>query len=249
MDDNFSKIICKKPLRVYSSYSEDRILDDRNKIIAIRKGGPAFFIGNILDKHKCAYILKIGSAAVVEIKVKKDEETGRVKNKIRTNEVPLRNSRNAVIISTIGREWIIRSDKRTNALIFLDIQGYVRDLHHFGRRKYFKAKFLDNIFCLKGNQEEIRYLPKEVVDKQKRKCLVVTKRRKGSIIYYKGKKFVFVPKLTVKAENTIGAGDTFFACFVLNFLRTKGNIQESGEFATVETIQFLKSKKRERNAA
>lgn len=118
-------------------------------------------------------------------------------------------------------------------------RGYVRNLNIFGKKKFLNDSFLDQIFCLKGTKEELKYIPQDIIKRQKKKCLIITEGENGSAIYYKDKKFIFKPSKIIKTNVTIGAGDTFFANFVLNFIETGGNVTIAGRIATAETLKFL----------
>ena len=148
---------------------------------------------------------------------------------------------NPVLISTIGKEWLLGGKFNRKAKIFLDIQGYVRDLKHFGKKTFFKSPFLEDISCLKGTVEEINHLPKEIIKKQRSKCLIITKGNEGLILYYKGNKSLLRPNKKIQRKDTLGAGDTFFAYFVDQFLKIN-NAFKSAQYAINKTSEFLSSK-------
>ena len=60
------------------------------------------------------------------------------------------------------------------------------------------------------------------------------------MMYFKNKKYIFCAK-KMKLKNTIGAGDTFFAALVANFIKIK-NLIRSGKFAIEEVEKFLLTK-------
>ena len=227
-------------ISVYSSFSKDKIMDEGGKIMSVRKGGPAYFIERIFKKYRFSYLLKTEKAIEVEIKLSPKGEMGRVKNKLKTKRIRVRNTRKPVLISTTGKEWMLKNNIPEDAKVFLDIQGYVRDLRRFGKKTSFNAPFLSEIFCIKGTKKEISYLPKNIIEKQKDKCLIITKGSEGAFVYYEGKKFLFKPKTKVIQKMAIGAGDVFFASFVLNFIKSNGNIIKSGRAASKEVVEFLK---------
>lgn len=224
---------------IYSSFSKDKILNSEGSVLSNIKGGPAFYIEKVFKDNKFPYTLKTRKVINVEIKLEKNKEIGRVKEKIKSHKVSLANCVEPILISTIGKEWIFNNQPKKQAEIFLDIQGYVRNLNFLGGKAFFNAPFLKNIFCLKGTEEELKFLPKKIIKDQKNKCLIVTRGNDGSVIYYKNKKFVFKPLKKIRTASTIGVGDTFFASFVLNFIESNGNIIKSGQTATNDAANFL----------
>jgi hypothetical protein len=222
-------------IKIYSTFSRDVILDENKNQIAIRKKGPAFFIEKVLKKHKIKYEMNSGDVFKVEITLTKKGERGKIKKGVkRIGEIKNIKSNDFVIISTIAKEWTFGSNISRKAKIFLDIQGYMRTEN---QNDFFDRDFLDKILCLKGTKEEVKRLPKKIIINQKKKCLVITKGKSGSVIYFKKKRYIFHPK-KIEVEDAIGAGDIFFASFIVKFIETN-NITISGTFATKETENFL----------
>lgn len=225
-------------IKIYSTFSEDIILDKNSK--SIKKGGPAFFIEKIFKKYKIKYKLHTNDVLKIEIKITNKRERGKIINNINESK-KIKNIKNndIIIISTIGNEWILDNKYiPSQTKIFLDIQGYIR-----ANKKtdvLFKSSFWDKICCIKGTEKEINNLSKDIIKNQKKKCLIITKGEKGSIIYNKNKKYIFKTK-KIESKNTIGAGDTFFAAFVYFFTKTN-SIEKSGILATDEVKNFLNDK-------
>jgi len=227
-------------IKVFSTYTKDIIhnIIDNSKIT--QKGGPAFFIDQVFKKKKVDYNLKTNLEIEVEIKVSKKTETGKIKSKIIEKEIKNIKREDTIIISTIGREWILGSRIIDESNIFLDIQGYARTTKI--NDDLFDMEFWSQIFCIKGTAAEMKKLPLKILRKQKERCLIITKGSKGAEIFYNSKKYIFNPKKQLSVKNTIGAGDVFFANFIISFIKTKGDIQKSGNFAIRETELFLTTK-------
>ncbi|MDO8436063.1 MAG: PfkB family carbohydrate kinase [bacterium] len=229
-------------ITVCSSFSTDKILNEKGKIISIQKGGPALYLTNVFRKENVLFKLISGPSVKVEILLTKKGEIGRVRKIPKPKKTNFEKIKtHFLLISTIYKEFDLSGIFKFQGKIFLDIQGYVRDIKKFGKKKQWKPskEIISSLFCLKGTKEELKYIPRDMMKKQKKKCLIITKGRSGSIIYYKNKKFVFKPAKIVKVHNTIGVGDTFFANFVLSFIRTNGDIEIAGKTATNEAANFL----------
>lgn len=147
----------------------------------------------------------------------------------------------SAIVSTLLDEWDLTNAKKYPGRLFVDVQGYVRDGSDFGKKKAWdEVKALaPYIFCLKGNDVEVGHLPEEIIFDQKReRMLVVTKDKREVEVYYQSQAYNFQPETIVKPKHTIGAGDTFFANFVYQFMETE-NIPEATTFALERTTRFL----------
>lgn len=108
---------------IYSSFSKDKILNSKEEVLSVKKGGPAFFIENVFKKNQFSYILKADKVVNIEIKLEKNKETGKVEEGIKTQEISFKNLSGPVLISTIGEEWIFKEIPKEKVKIFLDIQG------------------------------------------------------------------------------------------------------------------------------
>lgn len=225
---------------IFSAYAVDRIFDKRNKLIQTRKGGPAFFIEKIFNKHRIKYKVHAGKPIMVEIRIGKKGEAGEIKSNIIEKEIKNIKSDDTIVISTIGREWMLGSRIADKSNIFLDIQGYARTTRK--NDDLFGREFWSQIFCIKGTEAEMRKLPLNVIKNQKEKCLIITKGAKGAEIFYNNKKYIFNPRKQLSVRNTIGAGDVFFANFIISFMKTKGDIRKIGNSAIRETELFLANK-------
>lgn len=228
-------------ITVLASFSTDKLLDKSGSLLREQKGGPALFIQKTFSEEKVFFDLPYRSNLQVEILITPQGEFGRVKTKVNPVKIDWSSfNTSAVLISTILDEYDLKGIEMYNNQVFLDVQGYVRDGKDFGKKKFWNFDS-DSVFCVKGTEEEISYLPKEFVKKQKQKMLLVTLGPKGSILYLKNRAVKAKPIKTISTPDTIGAGDSFFAYFVVAYLRSN-NPKQSLEYATVKTTSFLSSK-------
>ena len=225
-------------IKIFSTYTKDEIYNQDNGLKIVRNGGPAFFIENVFKKNKIKHRM-ISQKATIKIKVKNEIERGILKDKLIEKSIKDIRDDDLAIISTVDNEWILNTKISTDALVFLDAQGYIRNARK--NTKIYELDFWNNIFCLKINKQEARELPRDIVHNQKNKCLIITKGSEGAVIYFKNKKYVFLAK-KMKLKDTIGAGDTFFAGFIVGFIKSGGDIIKSGKFAIEEAEKFLLSK-------
>jgi hypothetical protein len=235
----------KNNITVLSSFASDKLFDKRGQFLREQKGGPAFFIQSALKKEKVAFDMPYSFTLEVEIIITPNEEFGKVTSKIKPKKIDWQLLNTPIIlISTILNEFDLRKIGKYENQVFLDVQGYVRDGKDFGRKNYWNFN-ADSILCVKGTEEEISYLPKDFVKKQKQKMLLITLGSKGSILYSKNKMTRIKPLKIVKSVDTIGAGDSFFAYFAAKYLQSN-NPKLSLKYATSKTVAFLSSKKSSR---
>jgi hypothetical protein len=232
-----------KKIAVISSYSTDRLIEAKTGVVLKEQsGGPALFITKALTKMNVDATVYAGEPLLVEMAIHEDEEYGIIRQQSTPQSFPLPNT-DVTIFSTILREWTLDNIHNYKGKIFLDIQGYVRDGSDFGKKQIWKdaGQYADAIFCLKGNEVEMQYIPVDVLHKQKQQRMVITTLdREGVQIDYKGKSTKVTPKEVIKPPNTIGAGDTFFANFVGKFVQT-GDLEYSANHALLQTSEYLRN--------
>lgn len=229
-----------KNIAIVSTYATDRTIYEKTGKIEEAPGGPTLFIKAALEMLRLKPEIFSGERMVVEILVKENGEFGKI-NEPKTKRGLPKIKSEAAIVSTLLDEWSLDNAKDYKGKLFVDIQGYVRDGSAFGKKRDWNEvrEIAPYIFCLKGNDIEIPHIPSEVLEHQKRRLLIITKDKRGVDIFYKGKRFIYTPSQIVKPKHTIGAGDTWFANFVYQFLKTE-DIEESARFALNQTSKFLK---------
>ena len=223
-----------------SSNTIDNIFDDKGRLIRQQPGGPARYCLSVLQIENIPYFLLTQNNIQVNIIVKKEGEQVKVFNQ-KTRTIPSQYlDYGHILISPVSNEWSLKNlDYSKN--IYIDIQGYVRKQGEYDAKKIFLPPNRFEPFCIKSSESEIKYLSKTLINHQIKKCLIITKGEKGAQIYYQSKLFKIKPSEIVCSQDTIGAGDTFFAHFIAHFVLTK-NPKKSGEYAARKVIEFLKHK-------
>lgn len=229
-------------IKVFSTYTIDNIIDKKNNKQSTKKGGPAFYIENVFKKNDIRYKLFTGDPIRVKITVTEKGETGTIESDITSKLITEFEHNSIILISTVSNEWILNSNIKEIGKIFLDVQGYVRAAKN--DESTYKSSFWNNIFCMKGTREEIDSVPREIIEHQKAKLLIITNGSDGCNIFFKNNEYRFRPKNIINAKDTVGAGDTFFAGFISEFMHTN-DIINSGNFAAAEAEKFLTSKDNE----
>jgi len=231
----------KKKIFLFSTYTEDKIIDEHGIMLKKQPGGPLLFIKKALNNTQVNFISFHGENIKVLIKITKNGEQGRVITTPSINPLPVISADGWIIISTVFKEWNLENISKTKNKIFLDIQGYVRNIHTFGKKALWKniEKYAKNIYCMKGTKEEVSYVPKNVYENQKKRLLIITDGKNGVEWFFKGKKYFIPVNKKIKSLYTIGAGDTFFGYFI-GYLYKRKTIKISLEKTCIKTENFLK---------
>lgn len=237
----------KGPISVVSSFSDDILLDKAGHYLDIKPGGPALFITKVLKDEHIVFKLFSTDKLITEIKLMGDDEFGKLKfspKPIKAEKIKLNSW---TIVSTINSEWDISRIRKVDYL-FLDVQGFVREGRHFGKKKNWPqvTELTDRIYGIKGTAEEISCLPKQFVRHQKKKLLVTTYGVDGAEVFWRGIKYKIKAEPIKGLTDTIGAGDTFFTHFVLG-LYHNFHPKEAAEEASRKTAIFLRQKNDQRN--
>ncbi len=233
-----------KSITILSTFAQDKIINKDAGTERIVRGGPAFYISKVFEEEKLPFNLITASNAEVEILIKEDSEKGRLVKKPVIKKVDFIKIKTPfLLISTILDDFDLENISAFKGKVFLDIQGYVRDGERFGGKKLYnlQTKVQSSIFCLKGTEEELNYIPRNWLTSQKKKILIITKGKSGCILFTSGEEFELNVSRKIVSHNTIGAGDTFFAYIISHFINTN-NIKESIGYAIEKTSDFLLSK-------
>lgn len=207
------------------------------------KGGPALFIEQVFKKEGVDFNANT-SAGKVDILITSKGEFGKITQKPKNTEIDfLKMKKSHVVISSLLDDFSFKNIEKFEEKIFLDIQGYVRNGDQFGKKKNWNIKhdIGKSIFCMKGTAEEIKFIPNAIINNQKKKILLITKGKEGCEIFAFGKRYVLKPDRIIKSDNTVGAGDTFFAYFISAFIKSE-DVVGSVQYAIKKTSGFLETK-------
>lgn len=227
-------------ITVISSFAEDEIFYTEFEETEIHKGGPALWIIKALESLNFNPRVFTGKLnAKVKIIRENMEERGSIVS-VEPIILPSLLSADLFIISTISDEFNLENIKKIHGTVALDIQGYARKLKNTNKKLMIPKEIVTSITMLKGTETEVACLEDEFLNDQKRRTLIITKGETGFDIFFHEKKYEFAAN-RIFVKNTIGAGDSFFTAFAVEFLRTN-NILKSGEFGKVFVEKFLKAK-------
>lgn len=227
-----------------ASFSTDRLFNKNRTFIREQKGGPAFFAGNALKAENVPFTLLTFSTIVVEIILLENDEFGRFPEIIKPAKIDFSAITTPFLfISPILNEFLMKGISAYRGKAFIDLQGFVRDGNEFGKKKIWSPskEVSDSIFCLKGNEVEMQYIPKEFLKKQQQKNLIITRGKRGCELFIGGKKYQIEPKKQVNSPDTIGAGDSFIAYLISEYIKTN-NFVWSTKYAVNKVLDFLSSK-------
>lgn len=230
-------------ITLVASTATDVLIDESGVEFGRQEGGPARYLARALDRENIVFSVVSPPEVTVEIKITKQGEFGRVRERPRALVLNFGGMKSdLVIISTLLDEINLKTLPDYPGTVFMDIQGYVRDGSDFGKKKPWlpSLSVAESIDCLKATAEEVRYLPDWFIKAMKEKILIITKGMAGCEIYNKRIYYAFSPKIIIQSSNTIGAGDTFLAYFVAEYARSK-NIERAGWYATNQTVKFLQT--------
>lgn len=230
-------------IAVISSFAEDEVFYAESKKTEIYKGGPALWITKALESLEYTSQIFTGKDnAKVKIIRRNNEENGSIVS-VEPIILPSTLSADLFIISTIADEFNLEDIKKMSGIVALDVQGFVRKLKTNNKKLVISGQIANKVSILKGTKEEVSYVDDKFLDDQKKRILIITKGEIGFDIFFNEKEHRFFAN-PISVKNTIGAGDSFFTAFAVEFLRTK-DILKSGEFAKIFVENFLKSKSSE----
>ncbi|MDE2038046.1 MAG: hypothetical protein KGI69_02375 [Patescibacteria group bacterium] len=235
---NLSDVSNDMIIKVISSLADDVIFHEGQKG-EVREGGPAFWISDALRHRGQDFELITGEQrSEVEIMVRDGEEIGKIVS-VSPIEINGRLDADAFIISTISDEFNIQNIESLDGLVAVDLQGYVRAAKSDDRKLVIDQRLASLIGIAKLTRDEASHVIG--LDLLKDKILLITDGEKGFDLYANGALHHFDGE-PIRAKDTIGAGDTLFARFVVEYMRSH-DILESARRARGYVADFLRSKR------
>lgn len=173
---------------ILSTHAQDVLTNRSGKVLSVQKGGPIFFLEKSLRLLNVPYKSTFGKEVIVNILITQDGEYGTINIPPKIIKAEKQKLSDWIIISTLLDEWDITNLIKNNGIkLFIDIQGYVRDGKNLGKKHPWEqlASFHQNIYCIKGTEEEISCISKEILEEQKKKMLIITRGSEGLDLFYK----------------------------------------------------------------
>jgi hypothetical protein len=120
-------------ISVVSTKATDTLVDPTGRIISEQPGGPMAFIERALQVSDAPYDSFCGDVLDVQILITDSGEFGKVPVIPPSRNLSKLCVSRWTILSTILDEWAI-DELPLPERLFVDLQGYVRDGHDFGRK-------------------------------------------------------------------------------------------------------------------
>lgn len=234
-----------KPIIIFSTRATDRLFNECGSLLSVRSGGPARFIEDAFRTLDVPYILREAPAMRVEIAINNGAEVGKVLGNLQPTLIEVEDRVPAILVSTLLNEWELAAVK---APLCVDLQGYLRNNRQLKRKSKlaFPPEVEKSLLAVKGTEEEIAQLDQSLVEKLKRKQLIITKGKGGAVLYVAGKEWKIPVRPIRGLEDTVGAGDTWFAAYVAYQFGMGLSPLLAAKRASVFTSNFLERKKYER---
>lgn len=229
-------------ITIVSTHTIDRVAAPSGNGMVEVPGGPAWYIGQALERLDFRYQVITGQTVFAEVVPACDGEEY-VIPELEPIPLPSRLEGDAVILSPVMHEIDALALPPAEGFMVADLQGFVREPNKRQsqtRGVFHLAKLIRRCEVIKGNVEEVALLDEETRRELEKTLLLVTHARKGAVVRKDGEEYV-VKGRAVATSNTTGAGDTFLGAFVAYLLW--GN--EPAEAAT-KAVRFTETFLRER---
>jgi hypothetical protein len=227
---------------VVATCTIDRVPDLDGKITEV-PGGPGTYTIAALRELGVSHRLVTGERAVVEV-IRCDDDVEYVIPALPSIPLPGRFDARAVILSPIMGEIEPLSLPPFEGLLAVDLQGFVREPSRPSRhisRQFDLTDLLRGSHVVKASSEEIMLLTPESRAALGRTLVLETQGRRGVLLHQAGQTH-HVAAVSVDATNTIGAGDTFLAAFVIEMVNGR-RPAAAGERAARFTESWLRRAK------
>jgi len=202
-----------KKIEAFSTVAQDIFINEAGNILKQLPGGPATFIKPVFEDLGIDYVLNLADEVTVEILLTAQGEFGRITTSPKQRRIKPQRPDSVLLVSTLLDEWL---PPLSQSVIFLDVQGYVRDGNNFGAMKPFviSPSLANQLVCVKAEESEAQFLEEDFLAAQKMKQLAITKGSRGLDLYVGGKVFEIPTRDITGLPDTVGAGDTWFSAYV-----------------------------------
>ncbi len=140
------------------------------------------------------------------------------------------------------KNYLEKTKKETKPLVTLDVQGYVREINKHVVRTLVSENLVEALWCsdiikaekkeLKAIIEHFRTTPLQLISKYNIQELVITDGAKGGQIFRPKANPIPYRALSVKNfTDFTGAGDVFFAAYLIKHLYHREEISQSCDYA------------------
>ncbi|HLJ68885.1 MAG TPA: PfkB family carbohydrate kinase [Chloroflexota bacterium] len=227
-----------------ATHTVDEVPDEGGQTRAVA-GGPAHYVARALDSLGYPYRLITGEAPRVQVQLRPSGERYLIPP-VPPIPLPSLLEGRAVLLSPVIGEINPSAVPAAEGWIAIDLQGFVRSP---GRPTdeaagpFEISDLLARTAVVKSNATELARLTERSRRALDRTLVLETMGSQGVKIYDHGRLSI-VESFPVETSNTIGAGDTFLAAFVVSILRGADTIE-----AATAAARFTEAMLRERLSA
>lgn len=231
-----------KAIHIISSYAVDTIAARPGRKAHKRTGGPALWYQRYFRTQPVRFVISHGrKPGVAQITLRQGHERGTLVKKPSVISLKRMQYADAFVVSTLADEFDLASLVTLQGLRCVDVQGYVREAKGRGLKHMRISDGIAKSFdIVKMTAHEKKWISAKTLRIFKQKILLVTQSAKPTIVFEHRRRFAVKPR-PVEAADTLGAGDTFFAAFVVAYVR-KPNARKAVDIAMRATEKFLKGK-------
>lgn len=206
-------------------------------------GGPGTYLGQALTVLGCGHHLITGERAIVRVQWTNGGEEY-VIPALPPIPLPAPLEARAVILSPIMREIDPHGVPHVDGLLVIDLQGFVREPSRPSgtvSHVFELTDLLEKADIVKASREELARLTGSSRASLDNRILLETHGRHGTVVHVRGKA-CHVPARPVDVADTIGAGDSYLAAFVVSLI-DGATPEDAAAFAARFTEDWLRQVK------
>lgn len=228
----------KPHITVISTYAQDIITDLTTAQIEKQRGGGAHWIEKVYQNMGVDFSMITGQQdAVTTVYVENGTALYGTLDEVHDIEIPTTIVDDGFLINTMQDEFNLMQIEKLDGVVMVDIAGFTRE----GERGTVQKKcsvtvppqaVREKISIIKANEHEYPCLaPEWVEEQQQNRILLHTLGAGGVDMWIKGE-CIHIDAPETKPKNTLGAGDTFGAVFLYEYLLSGGDCVKACNAAT-----------------
>lgn len=225
-------------ITVISTYAQDIIKDLTTEHVEKKRGGGAHWIEKVYTELGVSFDMVTGQDdAVTTVFVENGTAQYGMLNEVHDIVIEEELHDDGFLINTMQDEFNLNQVAKLEGAVMVDIAGFTREGERGTVQKTCSVimppkEVREKITIIKANEHEYPCMSQEWIDEQQNERIMLHTLGAGGVDLWIRGELVHIDAPETKPKNTLGAGDTFGAVFLYEYLANDGDAEQACHKAT-----------------